>query len=89
MSNSSAQYIFASRYGLYKDAAGKEEESRIEIKKKVCGFAQLGCVTILMMMKKVSIRLHRTAPLSPRLWLLTLLQENTANPDVIFIYKNT
>jgi hypothetical protein len=38
MSNSSAQYIFANSYGLYKDAAGRGEKSRIEIKKgiRVC-----------------------------------------------------
>jgi hypothetical protein len=41
------------------------------------------------MMRRVSIRLHRTAPLSPRPWLPMLLEENTANPDVIFMYKNT
>jgi hypothetical protein len=35
MSNSSTQYIFASRYGLYKDAAGRGGEEPIEIKKDI------------------------------------------------------
>ncbi len=57
----------------------REGERRAVSKlKKVYGFAQLGCVTILMMRRRVSIRLHRTAPLSPRLWLPMLLEENTA-----------
>jgi hypothetical protein len=35
MSNSNTQYIFANRYGLYKDAAGRRRKAVSKLKKDI------------------------------------------------------